>query len=100
MENCFKPLLSDKSINSEKIHLNENGELIDGESKTAEVLDEFFSKIVKILKIPEYENLNPNFEYVKGPVFKAILKPPKYHCDKRQIKTQNLPFMKLTMKKL
>ena len=74
MENCFKPLLSDKSINSEKNHLNENGELIDRESKTAEVLDEFFSKIVKILKIPEYENLNPNFENVKEPVFKAILK--------------------------
>ena len=69
-----EPLLSDKSINSDKIHLNENGELINSESKTAEVLNEFFSNIVKNLKIPEYENLNPNFEKVKDPVFKAILK--------------------------
>ena len=69
-----KPFLSDKSINSDKIHLNENGELINSESKTAEVLNEFFSNIVKNLKIPEYENLNPNFEKVKDPVFKAILK--------------------------
>ena len=57
----IKPLLSDKSINSDKIHLNENGELINSESKTAEVLNEFFSNKVKKLKIPEYENLNPNF---------------------------------------
>ena len=69
-----KILLSDKSINSDKIHLNESGELINSESKTAEVLNEFFSNIVKNLKIPEYENLNPNFEKVKDPVFKAILK--------------------------
>ena len=69
-----KPLLSDKSINSDKIHLNENGELINSESKTVEVLNEFFSNIVKNLKIPEHENLNPNFENVKDPVFKAILK--------------------------
>ena len=69
-----KPLLSDKSINSDKIHLNENGELINSESKTAEVLNEFFSNIVKNLKIPEYENLNHNFENIKDPVFRAILK--------------------------
>ena len=42
-----KPLLSDKSINSDKIHLSENGELVDSESKTAEVLNKFFSNIVK-----------------------------------------------------
>ena len=30
-----KPFLSDKSINSDKIHLNENGELINSECKTA-----------------------------------------------------------------
>ena len=63
-----KSFLSDKSINSEKIHLNENGEMINGESKKAGVLDEFFSKI------SEYKNLNPNFEKVKDPVFKANLK--------------------------
>ena len=42
-----KPFLSDKSINSDNIHLNENGELINSKSKTAEVLNEFFSNIVK-----------------------------------------------------
>ena len=69
-----KSFLSDKSINSDKIHLNENGELINSKTKTAEVLNEFFSNIVKNLKIPEYENLNRNFQKVKDPVLKAILK--------------------------
>ena len=69
-----KPFLSDKSINSDKIHLNENGELINSKTKTAEVLNEFFSNIVKNLKIPEYENLNCNFQKVKDPELKAILK--------------------------
>ena len=69
-----KPFLSDKSINSDKIHLSENGELINSKSKTAEVLNEFFSNIVKNVNIPEYENLNRNFENVKDPVLKEIWK--------------------------
>ena len=69
-----KPFLSDKSINSDKIHLNKNGELINSKFKTAEVLNEFFSNIVKNLKIPEYENLNCNIQKVKDPVLKATLK--------------------------
>ena len=59
---CFyktvKPLLSDKSMNSCKNHFNKNGALINSESKTAEMLNNFFSNIVKNLKIPEYENLS------------------------------------------
>ena len=70
----MKPYLSDKSVKSDKIHLNENGNLITGESETAEVLNNFFSNIVKKLKIPEYENLNSNIENIKDPVFRAILK--------------------------
>ena len=68
-----KPFLSDKSINSDKIHLYENGELINSKTKTAEVLNEFFSNIVKNWKNPEYENLNRIFQKVKDPVLKAIL---------------------------
>ena len=69
-----KPLLSDKSKSSDKIRHSENGELLNNESETAEVLNNFFSNIVKNLKIPEYENLHPNFENVKDPIFRAILK--------------------------
>ena len=42
-----KPFVSDKSINCDEIHLNENGELINSKTKTAEVLNEFISNIVK-----------------------------------------------------
>ena len=41
-------------------------------------MNNFFSNIVKKFKIPEHENLNPNFENVKDPVFKAILKYKKH----------------------
>ena len=88
-----KPFLTEKSINSDKIHLNKNGELINSKTKTAEVLNEFFSNIVKNLKIPEYENLNCNFQKVKDPVLKAILKY-KNHSSiiaiKEKSETQNL----------
>ena len=97
-----KPFLSDKSVNSDKIHLIENGELINSKSKTAKVLNEFFSNIVKNLKIPEYENLNCNFEKVKDPVLKAILKyrnHPSIIAIKEKSKNSKLLFMKLTMKK-
>ena len=67
-----KPLLSDKSINSDKIHLTENKALINSDSKTAEVSNEFFSNIVKNLEIPEYVKLNSSFQNIKD--FKAILK--------------------------
>ena len=69
-----KPLFSDMSIISDKIHVNEKGELLNSKSKTAEGLNKVFSNIVKNWKIPEYEHLNSDFENVKDPVFKAILK--------------------------
>ena len=37
-------------------------------------MNNFFSNIVKNLKIPKYENLNSNIENIKDPVFRAILK--------------------------
>ena len=69
-----KPFLSNKSKTSGKIHLYENGKLLNSESETAKVLNNFFSNIVKNLKIPEYENIDRNFEIVEDPVLRAILK--------------------------
>ena len=50
-----KPFLSDKSINSGKIHSSKNGVLINSGSKTAEVVNNFFSNVVKNSKFPECE---------------------------------------------
>ena len=98
-----KLLLSDKSINSDKAYFNENGELINSEPKTAEVLNEFFSSIVKNLKIPEYENLNPNFENVKDPFFKVILKykiHPSIIAIKEKSKNAKFSFHEVDNKKI
>ena len=43
---AVKPLLSEL-INSDKFHFDENEEWINSESKRAEVLNEFFSNIVR-----------------------------------------------------
>ena len=48
------------------------------ESETAEVLNNFFSNIVKNLKIPGYKNLNSNIENIKDPVFRAVLRFKKH----------------------
>ena len=75
-----KPFLSDKSVNSDKIHPNE-------------VLNEFFSNIAKNLKIPEYENFNHNFENVKDPVLKANLKYKNHpNIIARKEKSKNWKF--------
>ena len=73
------------------------------ESKTAEVLNEFFSNIVKILKIPEYENINPNFEKVKYPVFKTILKyknNPSIIAIKEKSKNSKFTFYEVDNEKI
>ena len=62
-----KPYLSNKSVKSDKIHLDEDEELRKSESETTDVLNNFFSNIVKKLKIPEYENLNSNVANIKNP---------------------------------
>ena len=94
-----KPFPSGKSKTSDKIHLNENGELLNTESETAEVLNNFFSNIVKNLKIPEYENLDRNFENVEDPVLRAILKyknHPSITVIKEKAKNSVFTFMNST----
>ena len=72
-------------------------------SKTAEVLNNFFSNIVTNLKIPEYENLNLNSENVKDPVFKAILKyknHPSIIAIKEKSKNSKFTFHKVDNEKV
>ena len=70
----MKPLFSDKSISGDKINLTENGEYVKTKIKTAEVLNSFFSNIVKNLKIPQYSNFDPNAQNIEDPTLKAIVK--------------------------
>ena len=56
-----KPYLSDRSMKSDQVHFSENEELKKSQSEAAEVLNNFFSNILKNLKIPNYENLNSKY---------------------------------------
>ena len=98
-----KPYLSDKSVKCDKINLNENGELLKSESETAEAFNNFFSNIVKNLKIPEYKNLNTNIENVKDPVFRAILKyknQPSIIAIKEKSKNEKFSFHEVNNEKI
>ena len=47
LQKTVKPLLSDKSVSTEKINLTENEKMLTSESETAEPLNNFFFNIVK-----------------------------------------------------
>ena len=97
-----KPFLSDISINSDKIHLSENGEEW-RTSKTAEALNELFWNIVTNSKTPEYENLNRNFEKVKDPALKVILKykiHPRIMVIKEKSKNSKFTFHEMENEKI
>ena len=70
-----KPFLSDKIKSRENITLVNNENITSKEAEVANTLNNFFSTIIKNLKIPEYyaeNNLPPNFS--RHPTLKAILK--------------------------
>ena len=70
----IKPLLSDKVMGKDHIHLFENDELIKTDLETAEVFNNFFSSIVQNLKISRYTNEEPIVSNINDPTLKAILK--------------------------
>ena len=68
-----KPLIADKFVSRDRINLKEKKEIVKSESETAEILNKFFSNIVKNLGIPVYVDFNLIMENMKDPDFKAIL---------------------------
>ena len=69
-----KPFLSDKTPSDENITLIEKDKIIKTNSKTANVLNTFFSTIISNLNIPEYLVSDPISNDVNDPVLKSILK--------------------------
>ena len=67
-----KSLFSDKSNSGSKINLIENEEYAKTEMKILEVLNSFFSNVVKNLKIPQYSNFDPIAQNIEDPTLKAI----------------------------
>ena len=69
-----KPFLSDKTPSDEKITLIEKNKIIKTDSKTANVLNTFFSTIISNLNILEYPVSDPISNDVSDPVLKSVLK--------------------------
>ena len=69
-----KPLLSDKVMGKDHIHLVENDELVKTDLETAEVFNNFFSNIAQNLKISRYTNEKPIVGNINDPTLKAVLK--------------------------
>ena len=79
MDNKFlwkiiKPSFSDKIVTRDRIHLTENGEVVNTELETAETLNNFFGNIIKNLMIPKYGEYDPSIDRVENRTIRAILK--------------------------
>ena len=71
MWKTIKPLISDKSVSRGRKNLIERKEKVKSESETAEILNKFFSNIVKNIGISVYGDFDQIIENMKDPVFKA-----------------------------
>ena len=92
----IKPFLSDKITSTQKITLIEKEETIMGGDNTVEVLNIFFSNILRNLKIEGYSNCDPLANNIRDPVLKYIVKYSN-HLSVLAIgevynKNQRLPF--------
>ena len=89
-----KPLLSNKVVSNEKTILAENDKIVENDKKSATVLNNFFSNIIKSLGIPQYKDAEPVGQNISDPVLKAITKyrsHPSIKAIKKQCNT-NLYF--------
>ena len=71
----ISPLFSNKSYSTNsRITLLENGDILSEEAKVADTFNEFFSNVVKELKIEKDDNLLTDVIEETDPVLKAIKK--------------------------
>ena len=69
-----KPLLSSKIISNGKITIVEGDKIRRIDKETVKVLNEFFSKVVTRLNIPQFNQIKRTSENISDPVIKAIVK--------------------------
>ena len=69
-----KPLLSSKIISNGKITTVEGDKIRRIDKETVKVLNEFFSKVVTRLNIPQFNQIKRTSENISDPVIKAIVK--------------------------
>ena len=61
----IKPLFSDKTKSAVSITLKDsNNKIVDSQDEVANIFNDYFSKIVSSLQIPESNNIDPQFERI------------------------------------
>ena len=65
--------MSDKVILRDKINLSENSQIIKSELETAELLENFFSNIIKNFEISKFSNYKPFIDNTEDKTLRAIL---------------------------
>ena len=63
--------MSNKAVSNEKIILVENDKIVENDKKSATVLNNFFSNIIKSLGIPQYRDAEPVGQNISDPVLKS-----------------------------
>ena len=74
ISSVVKPLLSNKVLSKEKITLEEDDNIVENNKNTACVLNEFFSNIITMLGIPQYNEMEPVCHNIGDLLMKAIVK--------------------------
>ena len=68
-EKVVKPLLSNKIMSNEQIALVEGTKILKSDKETAKVLNNFFSTIMKSLKIPQYKEQEQDICFPQWPSY-------------------------------
>ena len=74
----LKPLLSDKTKSTVFITLKDNNKIVESQNEVANIFNDYFSKIVSSLEIPESNNINPQSERMSCAILKSITKYRKH----------------------
>ena len=74
----IKPLFFDKTESAGSITLKENKKITENQNEVANIFNNYFSKVVSSLHVPESSNINPKSERVSCPTLKLIMKYSRY----------------------
>ena len=70
----IKPLFSDKTKPAVSITLKDNNKVVDSQNEVANFFNDYLSKIVFSLQIPESNNIGPQSERMSCPTLKSVMK--------------------------
>ena len=74
----IKTLFSDKTESAGSVTLKENKKITENQNEVANIFNNYFSKVVSSLHVPESSNINPKSERVSCPTLKLIMKYSRY----------------------